>query len=88
MGVYHALCCILSVNKIYEQIEFELIPAKPARKSVKNSYERVYFRCQFRLQRWGHIQNDLLHICFLQILLAGRLIRSYLNVDTISFKLL
>ena len=36
----------------------------------------------------AHIQNDLLYICFLLILLARRLIRFYLNIDAIVFKLL
>ena len=33
-----------------------------------------------------HIQNDLLYIRLFTDLLAGRLIRYYLNVDTIAFK--
>ena len=40
--VYHALCCSnLSVNKIYQQIAYELIPSQPYRRLCKNFLQRL-----------------------------------------------
>ena len=57
-------------------------------RSVKNFCKRVYFRRRCRYKDGAHTENNLLEIVFSQILLAGRLTRSYFNVDTVHLKLL
>ena len=46
--------------------------------STRNFYKEVYFRPSVWLKGVAHIQNNLLYISLFKILLAGRLIRSYM----------
>ena len=59
----------------------------PTGKSVKNSSERISFKPWFSLQWWGsHSKWPAVFLFFSQILIAGRLIRSYFNGDTFLMK--
>ena len=75
--VYYALCCnILSVNKICQQIAFELIPSKQY-KWISEKFLRWSFRRWFWLKRWS-LHSKWPAVCtfvFLLILLSTRLIR-------------
>ena len=76
--VYYALCCsILSVNKIYKQIAFEITPSKPYGESVRNFCEGIYFRPWFWLKRCSSHSKWLAvyTFAFLQIFVSRRLIR-------------
>ena len=75
---YHALCCsILSVNKINKQ-HLNLYHHNPTGELVRNFCEGVYFRRWFCLKMMRlTFKMTCCTFFFLQILLAGRLVRSY-----------